>query len=73
MANLNLSMILGGLQDEQALERFSLLVGNADVMQVSANMDAGNTVSGHSMSTNDMRVMPPEKIRQLPSGQALVI
>lgn len=73
MANLNLSMILGGLQDEQALERFSLLVGNADVMQVSANIDAGNTVSGHSMSTNDMRVMPPEKIRQLPSGQALVI
>ena len=73
MANLNLSMILGGLQDEQALERFSLLVGNADVMQVSATMDAGNTVSGHSMSTNDMRVMPPEKIRQLPNGQALVI
>ena len=73
MANLNLSMILGGLQDEQALERFSLLVGNADVLQVSANIDAGNTVSGHSMSTNDMRVLPPEKIRQLPIGQALVI
>ena len=73
MANLNLSMILGGLQDEQALERFSLLVGNADVLQVSANIDAGNTVSGHCMSTNDMRVLPPEKIRQLPAGQALVI
>jgi type IV secretion system protein VirD4 len=73
MANLNLSMILDGLQDEQALERFWILVGNADIMQVSANLDAANTVRGHSMSTSDMRVMPPEKIRQLPLGQALVI
>jgi len=34
MGNVNLSMILVGLQDERALKRFSLLVGNADVVQV---------------------------------------
>lgn len=73
MANLNLSLILGGLQDEQALERFSVLVGSADLVQVSASMDAGNTVSGHSLSTTERRILPPEKIRQLPDGRALVI
>jgi len=73
MANLNLSLILGGLQDEQALERFSVLVGSADLIQVSASMDAGNTVNGHHLSTTERRILPPEKIRQLPNGQALVI
>ena len=73
IANLNLSLILGGLQDEQALERFSLLVGSADLVQVSASMDAGNTVNGHNISTTERRILPPEHIRQLPTGQALVI
>lgn len=73
MANLNVSLILGGMQDEQALERFSVLVGSADLVQVSASLDAGNTISSHNISTTEQRVMPPEKIRQLPLGQALVI
>lgn len=73
MAGLNVSLILGGLQDEQALERFSVLVGSTDITQVSASLDAGNTISGHNISTTEQRVMPPEKIRELPMGQALVI
>ena len=73
MAGLNVSLILGGLQDEQALERFSVLVGSTDIVQVSASMDAGNTINGHHISTTEQRVMPPEKIRELPMGQALVI
>ena len=73
LAGLNVSIVLGGLQDEQALERFSVLVGSTDITQVSANLDAGNTVSGHNISTTERRVMPLEKIRELPMGQALVI
>jgi hypothetical protein len=39
LANLNCSLVLGGLQDEQALDRFSALVGDTEVTEVSANLD----------------------------------
>ena len=73
LANLNVSLIMGGLQDEAALERFSVLVGSEDIRQVSATLDASRTVSGQQVSTTERRVMAPEMIRQLPDGMALAI
>lgn len=40
-----LTTILGGLRDEKALERFSTLVGKADLVEVSSQLDTANTES----------------------------
>ena len=40
LANLNCSMVLGGLQDPKALERFSGLVGQVEMQEVSSHIDA---------------------------------
>ena len=50
LANLNCSIVLGGLQDEKALDRFSALVGEVDLIQVSSTLDAANTATGRSVS-----------------------
>lgn len=73
LANLNVIVVLGGLQDDDALERFSRLVGSVDVAQISANLTAQRTSSGHSISTTERRVLRPEEIRQIAAGQALVL
>jgi hypothetical protein len=73
MANLNCSLVLGGLQDERALERFSALVGEVELTEVSASLDGMGVSSGHSISTSERTALRPEEIRQLPDGQALAI
>jgi type IV secretion system protein VirD4 len=73
LANLNCSIILGGLQDEKALERFSTLVGKADLVEVSSQLDTANTATTHSVSLTEREVLRPEEIRLIPDGQALVI
>ena len=74
LANLNCSlMILGGLQDEKALDRFSALVGDTDVTEVSATLDAANTATGSSITVTERTALRAEEIRLIPDGQALVI
>lgn len=73
LANLNCSIILGGLQDEKALERFSTLVGKADLVEVSSQLDTANAATTHSVSLTERDVLRPEEIRIIPDGQALVI
>lgn len=73
LANLNCSIILGGLQDEKALDRFSALVGEVDLIQVSSNLDAANIASGRSVTVTERTVLRAEEIRLIPDGQALVI
>ena len=86
LANLNCSIILGGLQDEKALDRFSALVGDTDVTEVSATLDAANNATGSSVSVTErtalraeeLRLIPEvratgARIRLIPDGQALVI
>ncbi len=73
LANLNCSLVLGGLQDEKALERFSALVGQVDMLQVSSTVDADNVATGRSVAMAERTVLRQEEIRQLPDGTALVI
>lgn len=73
MSNLNLSMALGGLQDTEALDRFSDLVGSADVVEVSTNLTAGRSQSGHTLSSNERSVMQSSEVRRMDDGKALVI
>ena len=73
LANLNCSLILGGLQDEKALDRFSALVGDTDVTEVSATLDAANTATGSNVTTTERTALRAEEIRLIPDGQALVI
>ena len=73
LANLNCSLILGGLQDEKALDRFSALVGDTDVTEVSATLDAANTATGSTVTTTERTALRAEEIRLIPDGQALVI
>ena len=73
LANLNCSIILGGLQDEKALERFSTLVGEVDLVQVSSTLDSANTATGKSVTLTERTALRAEEIRLIPDGQALVI
>jgi len=73
LANLNCSLILGGLQDEKALDRFSALVGDTDVTEVSATLDAANSATGSNVSVTERTALRAEEIRLIPDGQALVI
>src|SRR6478736_3825235 len=74
LANLNCSMVLGGLQDPKALERFSSLVGQVEMQEVSSHIDAHNNTASQRMVTESERtVLRPEEIRRLPDGVALVI
>jgi type IV secretory pathway TraG/TraD family ATPase VirD4 len=73
LSNLNCSVVLGGLQDRDALARFSALCGEVDLTQVSANLDANHIASGHSVQTDERTVLRPEEIAQLPEGKALVL
>lgn len=63
---------LGGISDDQTLERVSRLIGKATVERLQHSNDrTGRTTV--STSTTDITLAPPEWIRQLPTGQALVI
>lgn len=73
LANLNCSLVLGGLQDEKALDRFSALVGQVDMVQVASNVDAGNIATGRQVAMTERTVLRQEEIRHLPDGTALVI
>lgn len=73
LANLNCSIIMGGLQDEKALDRFSALVGEVDLIQVSSTLDSANTATGRSVSVTERTALRAEEIRAIPDGQALVI
>jgi type IV secretion system protein VirD4 len=73
LANLNCSLVMGGLQDEKALDRFSALVGETEVTEVTSNLDQTNTATGASISTAERTALRAEEIRQLRDGQALVI
>lgn len=71
--NLNVSMVLGGLQDDDALDRFSALVGKADLVQVTSTLDKATATTTRSVSLTEREVLRPEEVRQIPDGQALVI
>jgi type IV secretion system protein VirD4 len=73
LSNLNCSVVLGGLQDKDALDRFSALCGDVELTQVSSSIDANHQSSGHSVSMAERTVLRPEEIRHLPDGQALVL
>lgn len=73
LVSLNASMVLGGLQDDEALDRFSKLVGKADLTQITAVLDRDVRSSSQSVSTAEREVLRPEEIRQLPDGRALLI
>ena len=64
---------MGGLQDEKALDRFSALVGEIDLIQVSSTLDAANTATGRSVTITERTALRAEEIRLIPDGQALVI
>ena len=73
LSSVNASMVLGGLQDTEALERFSTLVGKADLRQVSSTLDRDTFMASHTVSVTEREVLRPEEIRQLPDGRALLV
>lgn len=73
LANLNVTLVLGGLQDDDALQRFSKLAGSVDVRQTSTSFGDTGTATGHQVSWVEREILRPEEIRTLPSGVALMI
>ena len=69
-------LVLGGLADDEALQRLSNLCGQHRVKRVSTsrNRGGGRGAGGSSTSTHYEwePVMRPDQIRELPDGQALM-
>lgn len=68
------TLVMGGLKDVEALRRFSELVGEAELTELSTSRDTGR-LFGHGTSEveRERRILRPEEIRQLPHGQALLL
>lgn len=73
LANLNAVVVLGGLQDTQALDRFSAMAGQTDVTEVTAQQDANGMSSGWQVTSAERTALRAEEIRNLPDGQGLVV
>ncbi|MER5971626.1 type IV secretory system conjugative DNA transfer family protein [Streptomyces sp. NPDC002055] len=68
------TLVMGGLKDVEALRRFSELVGETDIKEISTSRES-NRLFAHttSESERERRILRPEEIRQLPNGQALLL
>lgn len=73
LANLNASIVLGGLQDAAAIKRFSELAGKADVVEASAALNADHQISSTQFSTRERDVFRAEEIAHLPMGVAFML
>ncbi|MDN3294636.1 type IV secretory system conjugative DNA transfer family protein [Streptomyces ficellus] len=68
------TLVMGGLKDIEALRRFSELVGETEMAEVSTSRESNRLfVSTTSQAERERRVLRPEEIRQLPGGQALLL
>lgn len=68
------SLVMGGLKDIEALRRFSELIGETELAELSTSRDTAR-LFGHGTSEvkRERRILRPEEIRQLPHGQALLL
>ncbi|GHF44148.1 hypothetical protein GCM10010218_26830 [Streptomyces mashuensis] len=68
------TLVMGGLKDIDALRRFSDLIGETELVELSTSRDTSR-IFGYSTSevTRERRILRPEEIRQLPHGQALLL
>ncbi|MEV6668689.1 type IV secretory system conjugative DNA transfer family protein [Streptomyces sp. NPDC051162] len=68
------SLVMGGLKDIEALRRFSELIGETELAELSTSRDT-QRLFGHTTSEvkRERRILRPEEIRQLPHGQALLL
>ncbi|MDS0140553.1 MULTISPECIES: type IV secretory system conjugative DNA transfer family protein [unclassified Amycolatopsis] len=60
-----------GLNDERLLRRISQAVGRADVIQHSTTHSSGGR--SDTTSTDHREILPPDSVRALPKGTALVL
>jgi type IV secretory pathway TraG/TraD family ATPase VirD4 len=60
-----------GLDDDAFLERLSRLVGDHDVP--TRALHYGNGSNGENISLRRQRILPPEELRQLPKGTAVLL
>lgn len=74
MGNVNCSLVMGGLQDPTALERWSTLAGEVDMVQVTSHLEAlSNQASQRVVQESERKVLRKEELRQLEDGAALMI
>jgi hypothetical protein len=66
-------LVLGGLKDDDALERFSRLAGQVEVHELTTSYDHGPSRREVSQSTRERRVLRAEEIRMLQPGTGLLL
>ncbi len=68
------TLVMGGLKDVEALRRFSELIGETELAELSTSRDTAR-LFGYTTSEvkRERRILRPEEIRQLPHGQALLL
>ncbi|CAM5484759.1 hypothetical protein SABIM44S_02940 [Streptomyces abikoensis] len=68
------TLVMGGLKDVEALRRFSELVGEAEITEISTSRDSQRLFGyGTNEVERERRILRPEEIRQLPHGRALLL
>jgi hypothetical protein len=66
-------LVLGGLKDDDALERFSRLAGQVEVQELATSYDQGAARRSVSQSIRERRVLRSEEIRMLAPGTGLLL
>ena len=66
-------VILPGLKSPKALQHYSDLVGMVEVAQESTSYDRDGRRSSNNTSLHERRIIRPDEIRTLPTGQGLVV
>jgi type IV secretory pathway TraG/TraD family ATPase VirD4 len=66
-------LVLGGLKDDDALERFSRLAGQVEVHEITTSYDHSPARRSVSQSTRERRVLRAEEIRMLQPGTGLLL
>jgi type IV secretion system protein VirD4 len=73
LSNLNAVIVLGGLQDTEALERFSSLAGRSEVLEGTTTLTKdGREVQSTNYAIHERAVFRPEEIAHLPQGEAFM-
>lgn len=73
LENMAVELVLPGLKDVDALNRYETLVGRVDVASFTTNFSAGQPGTGGSYSEQERHALRGDEIRRLREGTALLV
>ena len=73
MDNMPAEILLGGLTDVEALNRYTVLVGEVEIQRMTGSFDAEGRATHLSERTSEGKAMRPDEARKIPDGHGLLL